>query len=236
MAVRKQVAMWLATAWLGVALLIGCKDKAPVAEGPAKTPYRKDELALLKIATDNIQAMEAAKQYGRIYDQYASKTLRDTITRRRFLMMTNCVEQELGDLVDYEEGSDFTRRSENGQALDMTRRTVRRTLEGKMREEFDFISTGAEYQLNGIYWITANKGFLDCIQNISSRQEKHAIKQQVEQKPEDAAVRLGTSGKQKPSDATPSPEEASPPAQEPAPAEVPTPESPSPSSDENTSD
>src|SRR6476659_6893625 len=94
---------------LAFSLLIGfsgCQnDRVSVNTKDPDSPqyaYRLDELALLHMTADDVQEKERKKQYGQIYDQYGSDDFKQAISRRRFLIMSNCVENFLGGVEEFD--------------------------------------------------------------------------------------------------------------------------------------
>lgn len=133
--------------------------------------YRKDELALLQMAADDIQELERDKRYGAIYDDYASDNFRKSVGRRQFMIMSNCVESFLGDLQEYDRNDIGFRREfikdKNGREnqrefVDVLNRKVQRVL-GSLEEQLVFVPNGLSFQLNGLYWISKDKPFLECV-------------------------------------------------------------------------
>lgn len=156
--------------------LAGCRsDRVSVDKDDPYSPkyaYRKDELALLQMSADDIQELERRKQYGTIYDDYASQSFRKNVGRRQFLIMANCVESFLGDLEEYDRNDIGFRRenakansgkSKDGQSfVDVLNRKVQRSL-GGIEEQMVFVPNGLGFKLNGLYWISKDKLFLRCI-------------------------------------------------------------------------
>lgn len=160
---------------LSVLCLAGCRsDRISVDPKDPHSPqyaYRKDELALLQMAADDIQELERNKRYGAIYDDYASEAFKKGVGRRQFMIMTNCVESFLGDLEEYDRNEIGFRREflkdKSGKAdpqrfLDVLNRKVQRGL-GSMEEQLVFVPNGLSFQLNGLYWIAKDKAFLQCM-------------------------------------------------------------------------
>ncbi len=160
---------------LSVLSLTACRsDRVSVDPKDPNSPqfaYRKDELALLQMAADDIQELERNKRYGVIYDDYASDEFKKGVGRRQFMIMSNCVESFLGDLEEYDRNEIGFRREflkdKSGKAdaqrfLDVLNRKVQRTL-GSMEEQLVFVPNGLSFQLNGLYWIAKDKSFLQCM-------------------------------------------------------------------------
>jgi hypothetical protein len=159
---------------LGLACaLSGCRaDHVVVNPKDPKTPqyaYRLDELALLQMAADDIQELERSKQYGKIYDDFGSTAFKAGLTRRRFLIMANCVETHLGGLQEFERNNTgFSRRfqqianTKRKRSLDTLRREVDRS-HLTIFEQMIFTTDGIHFKLNGLYWIAKSKPFLQCI-------------------------------------------------------------------------
>lgn len=150
----------------------GCRnDRVAVNPKDLNSPqfaYRLDELALLQMNADDVQELERKKQYGKLYDQYASDAFKQGVTRRRFLIMSNCVESFLGDLQEYDRndvGFHREQLKEKGQQygfIDVLNRKVQRSL-GSIEEQLVFAPLGLNFKLNGLYWISKDKQFLQCI-------------------------------------------------------------------------
>lgn len=159
---------------LGLAcVLSGCRaDHVVVNPKDPKSPqyaYRLDELALLQMSADDIQELERSKQYGKIYDDFGSDAFKAGLTRRRFLIMANCVETHLGGLQEFERNdTGFIRRfqrianTKRTRSLDTLRREVDRT-HLTIFEQMIFTTDGIHFKLNGLYWIAKSKPFLQCI-------------------------------------------------------------------------
>ncbi|WP_303674531.1 hypothetical protein [Vampirovibrio chlorellavorus] len=171
----KKVSAVLFLGLLSVLCLAGCRsDRVSVDPKDPNAPqyaYRKDELALLQMAADDIQELERNKRYGVIYDDYASEAFKKGVGRRQFMIMTNCVESFLGDLEEYDRNEIGFRREflkdKSGKAdpqrfLDVLNRKVQRGL-GSMEEQLVFVPNGLSFQLNGLYWIAKDKAFLQCM-------------------------------------------------------------------------
>lgn len=161
----------LALGLSGSLLLSGCRnDRVSVNPKDLRSPqfaYRLDELALLQMAADDIQDLERKKEYGKIYDDYGSDELKNSISRRRFLIISNCVENDLGDMLEFDSTNLGFRRETlpHGKTpLDTLTRKVERTQE-VINEQLVFINTGINFKLNSIYWIARDKQFLECVAN-----------------------------------------------------------------------
>ena len=151
----------------------GCRsDRVSVDKKDPNAPqheYRKDELALLQMVADDIQELERKKQYGTIYDDYASEAFRKGIGRRQFMIMANCVESFLGDLEEYDRNDiGFNRQFSKGKDksgspyVDVLNRKVQRAL-GSIEEQLVFSPNGLGFKLNGLYWIAKDKAFIACM-------------------------------------------------------------------------
>lgn len=133
--------------------------------------YRKDEEALLKMTVEDILRLESNKQYDEIYDHYFSTGFKRTVLRRRFLMMSNCLERYLGDFNGFErkdmvfnrklEKTDKGNRKEN--VDDVTMRVYRAG--GVLREHFSFIREGMDFKLYALYWSSPREDFIRCIES-----------------------------------------------------------------------
>jgi hypothetical protein len=158
----------------GILALGGCRsDHISVNPKDPKSPqfaYRLDELALLQMAADDIMDLERKKQYGRIYDDYASHGFKRMVSRRHFLVMSNCVETHLGALQEFDINEIGFRREvlkeQPGAPLDVLNRRATRA-KGTIDEQLVFIADGVNFKLNGLYWIAKDKQFLECIRNSS---------------------------------------------------------------------
>lgn len=166
----------------------GCRRSDVVAVDPENPnspqyPYLAHEFALLQLAVDDIQELEKKKQYGKIYDDYASDEFRKNTTRRHFLVMANCTEEHLGSLTEYDDDHfGFNRNrmpAENQPALDSITRYVQREKKGQVREQMIFSGDGIHFKLNGLYWISEDKHFLQCMQEA----EKIAVRTAREAQP-----------------------------------------------------
>lgn len=164
---KGQILCLLALSLVG---LTGCQnDRVSVNSKDPDSPqyaYRLDELALLHMAADDVQEKERKKQYGQIYDDYGSDDFKKGVSRRRFLIMSNCVENYLGGLDEFDTNDlGFRREIVKGspkQTLDVLNRKVQR-IQGPIEEQMVFISNGLNFKLNGLYWIAKDKAFLQCI-------------------------------------------------------------------------
>ncbi|HEY9686222.1 MAG TPA: hypothetical protein V6C52_04525 [Coleofasciculaceae cyanobacterium] len=156
----------------GLLALGGCRsDHISVNPKDPKSPqfaYRLDELALLQMAADDIMDLERKKQYGRIYDDYASHGFKRMVSRRHFLIMSNCVETHLGALQEFDINEIGFRREvlkeQPGTPLEVLNRRATRA-KGTIDEQMVFIGDGVNFKLNGLYWIAKDKQFLECIRN-----------------------------------------------------------------------
>lgn len=153
----------------GFTLLNTCRsDRVEVNPNDPRSPkfaYRMHELALLQMSADDILNLEKKKQYGAIYDGYASPDFQKSVSRRRFLIMANCVETYLGGLQEFDTNDlGFTRQLLPTQKhpFDILTRKIQRE-RGKVDEQLVFIPSGLNFKLNGLYWISKDKGFLQCI-------------------------------------------------------------------------
>lgn len=165
-----QSAMLLLLACSVIGLSACRSDRVSVNAKDPNSPqysYRLDELALLQMAADDIQEMERRKQYGQIYDEYGSDGFKKNVSRRRFLIMSNCVETYLGGIEEINPNELGFRRkfvgSKNAQSfLDVLNRNVLR-IQGNIEEQLVFVPNGLNFKLNGLYWIAKDKQFLQCI-------------------------------------------------------------------------
>ncbi len=167
---QRAFSVLLACSLLGFA---GCRsDRVSVNPKDPNSPqyaYRLDELALLRMSADDILDMERKKQYGQIYDEYASDAFKNGVSRRRFLIMSNCVETYLGAMEEFDPNElGFHRDVVKGQKsqgdtfLDVLTRKVQR-IQGTIEEQLVFAPNGLNFKLNGLYWIAKDKQFLQCI-------------------------------------------------------------------------
>lgn len=157
-----------------IAFVIGlnaCRsDRVTVNPKDPRSPkyaYRLDQLALLQMASDDIMNLERKKAYDTIYDEYTSRDFQKNVSRRRFLIMSNCVETYLGGLQEFDVNDlSFNRQRLSGQAkaFDVLTRKVQRE-RGTLDEQLVFIPSGFNFRLNGMYWISKDKVFLQCIAN-----------------------------------------------------------------------
>ena len=207
-----------------------------------KYPYMAHEFALLQLAVDDIQGMEQKKQYGQIYDKYASPELQKYVSRRQFMIMSNCTEQNLGAINEFDEDNlSFNRnqKPEKGRpAIDSITRQVKRK-RGIMREQLVFTSDGVKFKLNGLWWISDNKQFQKCItaaQKASRLPPPPTPPEPLKLEDEDAATTTGKTDTGKkdgdiptlkggPTETVPSPQDPTP-SGTPAPAPAPAPEPP----------
>jgi len=146
--------------------------------------YRLDELALLQMAADDIHEMERRKQYGQIYDEYGSDGFKKNVSRRRFLIMSNCVETHLGGIEEFNPNElGFRRKFVGGENsknfLDVLNRKVIR-IQGSIEEQLVFVPNGLNFRLNGLYWIAKDKQFLQCIANSPHLEAETAPKPEGE--------------------------------------------------------
>ena len=170
--------------WMGLGSCHG--DRVTVNPKDPQSPqyaYRQDELALLGMMADDVQDLERKKQYATLYDDYTSQAFKDGISRRRFLMITNCVETYLGglDAEGYDPHELGFRREhlKGGKYLDVLNRKVHR-IQGLIDEQMVFVPNGLNFQLNGLYWIAKDKQFLQCVVDSSQRaQAENAAAQSV---------------------------------------------------------
>jgi hypothetical protein len=165
-AMRGSIICLLAVSLLGFS---ACRsDRVSVNPKDPDSPqyaYRLDELALLQMAADDVLEKERKKQYGQIYDEYGSDDFKHGVSRRRFLIMANCVESYLGGLEEFDPNDlGFRRERPKGsrQYLDVLNRKVHRT-QGAIEEQLVFVPSGLNFKLNGLYWIAKDKQFLQCI-------------------------------------------------------------------------
>ncbi len=169
----------LGLAVLMLATLSGCRSDVvkvdPKNPKSPKYPYLAHEFALLQLAVDDIQELERKKQYGKIYDDYASDNFRRHVSRRKFLVMANCTEEHLGELSEYDDSNlSFNRNQmpdKNKPALDSITRQVTRSKSGQVQEQLVFASDGLHFKLNGLYWISDEDHFLKCIQQADKLAE-----------------------------------------------------------------
>jgi hypothetical protein len=165
------LAIWT---WMG---LSSChSDRVVVNAKDPQSPqfaYRQDQMALLGMMADDIQELERKKQYATIYDDYSSEDFKKGISRRRFLVISNCVETYLGGLEEYDPHDLGFRREmlKNGpnKFLDVLNRKVRRML-GPIDEQMVFIPSDLNFKLNGLYWIAKDKQFLQCVAESPQRE------------------------------------------------------------------
>lgn len=180
------LASWLLLSGLLLGLS-GChNDHVTVNSKDTTSPqfaYRLDELALLEMLADDIQEMERKKQYGKIYDDYASQDFKSSVSRRMFLIMANCVEKHLGGLQEFNPNERGFRRqslqkngkgSVSGGFLDLLNRKVERT-KGTIEEQLIFIPYRLNFKLNGLYWISKDKQFLECVAQSTQAEINSAV-------------------------------------------------------------
>ncbi|HEY9745790.1 MAG TPA: hypothetical protein V6C99_06190 [Oculatellaceae cyanobacterium] len=201
----------------GLAILSTCRsDRITVTPEDPRSPkyaYRLDELALLQMAADDILNLERKKQYGTIYDEYTSRDFRKNVSRRRFLIMSNCVETYLGELQEFDSNDlSFNRHTLPGykQPLDVLTRHVQRK-RGFVDEQLSFISTGFNFKLNGLYWISKDKMFLQCIADSPKIEANTAPMPEAPPPPKPGETAVTPSG-QKPSEPAATPDSGEAPA------------------------
>lgn len=171
----------LAGVWSWVGLASCHSDRVTVNAKDPQSPqyaYRQDELALLSLMADDVQELERKKQYATIYDDYTSPEFKTSTSRRRFLIITNCVETFLGGMDS--DGYDphdlgFRRESLKGSAgvhfLDVLNRKVHRMM-GLVDEQLVFVPDGLNFKLNGLYWISKDKQFLQCVAESPTKEQE----------------------------------------------------------------
>ena len=160
--------------WMGLA---SChSDRVAVNPKDPQAPqfaYRQDQLALLSMLADDIQDLERKKQYTTIYDDYTSQEFKAGISRRRFLIISNCVETYLGGLEEYDPHDLGFRRemlkTGHDQFLDVLNRKVKRIM-GSIDEQMVFVPSDLNFKLNGLYWIAKDKQFLQCVAESPQRE------------------------------------------------------------------
>ncbi len=160
--------------WMGLA---SChSDRVAVNPKDPQSPqfaYRQDQLALLSMLADDIQDLERKKQYATIYDDYTSQEFKTGISRRRFLVISNCVETYLGGLEEYDPHDLGFRRemlkTGHDQFLDVLNRKVKRIM-GPIDEQMVFVPDDLNFKLNGLYWIAKDKLFLQCVAESPQRE------------------------------------------------------------------
>jgi len=164
--------------WMGLG---SCRsDRVSVNSKDPQSPqyaYRQDELALLSLMADDIQELERKKQYATIYDDYSSQEFKNSISRRRFLIISNCVESYLGGMdPDGYDPHDLGFRRENikgagANYLDVLNRKVHRMM-GLVDEQMVFVPHDLNFKLNGLYWISKDKQFLQCVAESPNREQE----------------------------------------------------------------
>ncbi len=160
----------------------GCQsDTIRVDADNKKSPqyrYRKDEVALLALATDTVMEMEQQKKYAEIYQQYGSNEFKRLVSRRTFLKMSHCVETHLGEITEFDRSDlGFNRNINNGQKLDKITRRVHRS-SATVEEQLILVFEGLDVKLNGIFWISDHKNFIQCMQDIT-KQPKGAVQKKA---------------------------------------------------------
>lgn len=178
---------WTRTVLLGImilpAILVfnGCKSKLDeVAEKPIPVSpnYREDEQIRLQLFVEDVLQLEKNKQYGTLYDRYTSWVFKESISRRNFLRVSQCVEESLGELKDYDRKNwVFQKKSvqlastkkppvQPPQLVHLIERKVTRA-KATLMERFSIVDSGMEYQLSGLYWMTKKNDFLTCVKNLN---------------------------------------------------------------------
>lgn len=174
-------------------VLTGCRaDRVAVNPNDPKSPqyaYRLDELALLQMSADDIQELERQKRYGKIYDDFAGSDFKAGTSRRRFLIMANCVETYLGGVQEFDRGNTGFKRSfvrissKKRRAMDILRREVQRD-HGPIVEQLVFTGNGINFKLNSIYWFARDKSFLQCIADSARLEAETSPSTELESSPD----------------------------------------------------
>jgi hypothetical protein len=189
--IRKHIGLPVLAVGLAISLigLTGCRsDRVNVDPKDPDSPkyaYRLDELALLQMVADDIMELERKKDYGTIYENFASDGFKQGVSHRQFLIMANCVETNLGGLQEFNANEisfrrEFVKQGAQQQPLDVLNRHVQRIF-GRIEEQLVFVPNGVNFKLNGLYWIAKDKQFLQCI--ADSAQVERATAPQPETAP-----------------------------------------------------
>jgi hypothetical protein len=175
----------------------GCKSKLDeVAEKPIPVSpnYREDEQIRLQLFVEDVLQLEKTKQYGALYDRYTSWVFKESISRRNFLRVSQCVEESLGELKDYDRknwvfqkksvplGSTKQPPVQPPQIVHLIERKVTRS-KATLMERFSIASNGLEYQLSGLYWMTKKNDFLTCVKNLNPPNTQASPSQTKEKDP-----------------------------------------------------
>lgn len=152
----------LGCAILAFLTMMGCHNRGAVVES-----YRPDELALLKLATEDALNLERQKDYGTLYDAQTSSGFRQRVDRRHFLMMSGCVEDYLGGVVAYSHNMEgFKRRRSGKLLLDEITLKVERG-DDTISERFVFTGDGSKFRLHGLQWAAESPRFLKCMEAVT---------------------------------------------------------------------
>jgi hypothetical protein len=153
-----------------VLCLTGC-EQSPAKEldaGTVQVSLRPDETERLKLLLDELLQLEQEKKVGVLYDDYASLELKNRIPRAVFTKTIYCGQQHLGSIQSWDKKTrQFSQKKLKNKKLLGVSVLVSRSNE-TLRERLVFVEEGIDFKLSGMYWLSNNKQYLQCLKEKSS--------------------------------------------------------------------
>jgi hypothetical protein len=141
------------------------KGEQDLETDPAFSAYRPDQLVRLKVLANSIFGLERQQKYGEIYDDWVSQSFKKRVSRRQFLILTNCLEEHLGPLEEFDSTDfGFKHQSHQGQSYEVLQRKITRN-GNDLSQRLVITMDALDYKLDGLTWLTNHEGFLNCVKH-----------------------------------------------------------------------
>jgi hypothetical protein len=159
-------------AYLGIKHWQLTQQDAGHAYATAKSVEKADGLqpeqqALLSLTVDNIVALQQAKAYEQLYQQYGSPQLQHTITQAGFTHLCTCLDRGIGPFMGVDHQP--LEIKQNAQKLLVT--ASHTVIRGGVNliETLHFTNYNGTFLLNGLYWQSTNSALSRCLDDPLSK-------------------------------------------------------------------
>lgn len=138
-------------------------SNASTAKGgqPQLAPH---ELGLLTIFAQKLIEHERYGTYDTLYESLTSPSFQASLSKTRFLKMTNCLQRHLGDYKGF--AQDSIQHTGNNQLSYLIYRA-----NNSVTVDVKVIRAGMIYKVAGIQWKTPNPGFQSCVKTALTSEQ-----------------------------------------------------------------
>jgi hypothetical protein len=120
-----------------------------------------EQQALLSLTIDNIVALQQAKAYDKLYQQYASPQLQQSVSQAGFLHLGACLDKTIGPLISVGSQPLIIKMMAKNNFVTVTHTIIRGEVD--LNETLHFTNYNGTFLLNGLYWQNNTVDLKRCI-------------------------------------------------------------------------